>query len=65
MSLEFWQGKPNTVGGMVLIDDCEILDREERADILAQLPPLEGNAVKLAVTGTSCSWDGSRGAWRV
>ena len=27
---------------MVLIDDCEILDREERADILAQLLPLEG-----------------------
>jgi len=42
MSLGFWQDKPTTVGGMVLIDDCGILDREERADILAQLPPLEG-----------------------
>ena len=42
MSLEFWQEKPATVGGMVLVDDCDILDRAERADILAQLPPLEG-----------------------
>jgi phosphoethanolamine N-methyltransferase len=42
MSLEFWQDKPTTVGGMVLIDDCVTLDREERSDILAQLPPLEG-----------------------
>jgi phosphoethanolamine N-methyltransferase len=42
MSLEFWQEKPATVDGMVLVDDCDILDRAERADILAQLPPLEG-----------------------
>ena len=42
MSLEFWHGQSTTVGGMVLIDDCVTLDREERADILAQLPPLEG-----------------------
>ena len=42
MSLEFWQEKPATVGGMVLVDGCDILDRVERADILAQLPPLEG-----------------------
>ncbi len=42
MSLEFWQEKPATVGGMVLIDDCDTLDRAERADILAQLPSLEG-----------------------
>ena len=42
MSLEFWQEKPATVDGMVLVDDCDILDRAERVDILAQLPPLEG-----------------------
>ncbi len=42
MSLEFRQEKPATVGGMVLVDDCDILDWAERADILAQLPPLEG-----------------------
>ena len=27
MSLEFWQEKPATVDGMVLVDDCDILDR--------------------------------------
>ena len=42
MSLESWQEKSATVGGMVLVDDCDILDWVERADILAQLPPLEG-----------------------
>ncbi len=45
MSLEFWQGKPSTVSGMVLIDESDTMDRAERADILAQLPPLEGRDV--------------------
>jgi phosphoethanolamine N-methyltransferase len=42
MNLEFWQSKPATIGGMVLIDDCGTLDREERDDILARLPYLDG-----------------------
>ncbi|MFC1944480.1 methyltransferase domain-containing protein [Chloroflexota bacterium] len=42
MSLELWQGKSATVGGMLLVDDCDILDQAERANILAQLPPLDG-----------------------
>lgn len=42
MTLTFWQEEPATVDGMLLIDDCDTLNRVERADILAQLPPLEG-----------------------
>ena len=36
---EFWESKPSTVDGMILISDAE-LDDTERADILAQLPSL-------------------------
>jgi len=41
-SLEFWEQKPATLGGMILNDDSEILDKAERADILDQLPRLDG-----------------------
>lgn len=40
--MEFWGGKPATVAGMLLVDESDSLDEAERADILAQLPPLEG-----------------------
>ena len=37
---DFWESKPSTVGGMVLLSDADRLDELERADILAQLPSL-------------------------
>ena len=40
--MEFWGGKPATVDGMLLFNESDSLDKAERADILAQLPPLEG-----------------------
>jgi len=33
--------------------------------IRGEITRLTFNAIKLAATGTVCSWDGSRGAWRV
>ena len=44
-SLEFWGQKPATILGMVLNEDSVGLDQAERADILAQLPPLEGTKI--------------------
>lgn len=44
-SLEFWEQKPPTVFGMILNDDSEGLEQVERADILSQLPPLEGTNI--------------------
>ena len=45
LSGDFWQEKPATVGGMLLQDDVPGLGQAERAEILAQLPPLEGKDV--------------------
>ena len=41
-SLEFWAGKPATVAGMLLRDGSDDLAETERAEILAQLPSLDG-----------------------
>jgi len=39
---DFWQNRPCTVRGMMLLSDVATLDEAERKDILAQLPSLEG-----------------------
>ena len=41
---EFWEKRPATVAGM-LLGEPEGLDQAERAQILAQLPPLEGTDI--------------------
>ncbi len=38
MNYDFWESKPSTVGGMMLLSDVDTLDKAERADILSQLP---------------------------
>ena len=40
--MEFWGGRPATVVGMLLQDNSDNLSQADRADILAQLPPLVG-----------------------
>ena len=40
MNYDFWESKPGTVGGMMLLADVDALDEAERADILSQLPSL-------------------------
>jgi phosphoethanolamine N-methyltransferase len=42
VSMEFWGGKPATIAGMILWDESDTLGQAERADIIAQLPSLEG-----------------------
>ena len=42
VSMEYWGGKPATIAGMTLQDESDNLGQLERADILAQLPPLDG-----------------------
>jgi len=41
-TMEFWQGKPANVASMLLQNDLEHLGQAEIADILEQLPPLDG-----------------------
>lgn len=45
LSGDFWQEKPATVGGMLLQDDVPGLGQSERAEILGQLPPLDGKDI--------------------
>ena len=42
---DFWKEKPATVGGMLLQDDVPGLGEAERAEILAQLPDLDGKNI--------------------
>ena len=42
---DFWKEKPATVGGMLLQDDVPGLGEAERAEILAQLPELDGKNI--------------------
>ena len=42
VSMEFWVEKPATVAGMMLREESDTLGQLERADIIAQLPPLGG-----------------------
>jgi phosphoethanolamine N-methyltransferase len=41
----FWKEKPATVAGMLLQDDVPTLGQAERAEILAQLPDLDGQNI--------------------
>ena len=49
--MEFWGGKPATVADMLLQDDSDDLGQAERADILAQLPPLDGKEILELASG--------------
>ena len=42
---DFWREKPATVGGMLLQDDVPGLGQADRAEILTQLPPLDGKDI--------------------
>jgi phosphoethanolamine N-methyltransferase len=42
MNRNFWNGRPSTVSGMMLLSDVATLDEAERRDILAQLPSVDG-----------------------
>ena len=59
--MRFWGGKPATVAGMLLRDDSDNLSQAEQADILAQLPSLDGmNITSLEENSIFLEKDGNK-----